>query len=116
MEVASDGQEALELLTSKKTLPDIIFLDLNMPRMDGKQLLYELKHDAKFKNIPVFIYTTSSHSRDIEETIQSGAACFITKPSSIHELKEMLSIILNNLHDMKRMLSLLSSLSVYVIC
>ncbi len=116
LDIASDGQEALERLKKMEVLPDIIFLDLNMPRMDGKQCLFELKRNPQYRNVPVFIYTTSSHSKDIEEAIQSGAACFITKPASIHELRQMLSIIMQNLNDMKRMLHLLSGLSVYIIC
>lgn len=89
----SNGQEALDLLKSSTTIPDLIFLDLNMPRMGGVECLSMLKADAALKDIPVIIYTTSSQSKDIEETIQKGAVCFITKPSNMKELTEILSTI-----------------------
>ena len=90
---ASNGQEALDLLKSSAAPPDLIFLDLNMPRMGGMECLSILKADRALKDVPVIIYTTSSQSKDIEETIQKGAVCFITKPSNMKELTEILSII-----------------------
>src|SRR5690349_6973227 len=78
---AADGQEALDQLLSKSISPDLIFLDLNMPRMDGKQCLALIKQEDELKDIPVIMYTTSSQSQDIEETMLKGAVCFITKPS-----------------------------------
>ena len=70
--------------------PDFIFLDLNMPRMNGRQCLTELKKQPGLCNIPVVIYTTSSENRDREETLALGAAAFITKPSGIEELIQSL--------------------------
>src|SRR4051794_40368807 len=79
---ASDCEEALDLLKSGKVvLPDMIFLDLNMPRLNGKQCLAELKRQANLKHIPVIIYSTSSEKKDIEETTKLGAAHFLTKPN-----------------------------------
>jgi CheY-like chemotaxis protein len=76
---ASDCEEALDLLKNRKIgLPDMIFLDLNMPRLNGKQCLAELKKQAHLKHIPVIIYSTSSERRDIEETSRLGAAHFLT--------------------------------------
>ena len=94
---AANGQEALDLLKSMHSLPDVIFLDLNMPRMGGVECLSEIKADEALKAIPVIIYTTSSQSKDIEETIQKGAVCFITKPSNMKELTEILSAISRSL-------------------
>src|SRR5438477_9407980 len=85
---AADGHEALSILRTKNNdLPDVIFLDLNMPRMDGKECLAELKKDPQLQRIPVIMYTTSCQSKDIEETMLKGAICFITKPTNIKELK-----------------------------
>lgn len=94
---AANGQEALDLLKSMPSLPDVIFLDLNMPRMGGVECLTELKADEALKDVPVIIYTTSSQSKDIEETIQKGAVCFITKPSNMKGLREILTVISRSL-------------------
>lgn len=96
---AEDGQQALDLLESGKVRPNLIFLDLNMPRMDGKQCLSLIKEDPALKSIPVIMYTTSSQSHDIEETMLKGAVCFITKPSSIRELQHILSSIAESMPD-----------------
>jgi CheY-like chemotaxis protein len=84
--VASNGNEALQKLKRESVLPDYIFLDLNMPRMNGKECLKELKKNERLRNIPVIIYTTSSSRADMEDTLKLGAAGFITKPFSLKEL------------------------------
>lgn len=100
LRTASNGQEALEVLSREtQSYPDLIFLDLNMPRMDGKQCLSELKTNERLKKIPVIMYSTSSHSRDVEETMQNGAISFITKPSHINDLKAILSSLAANAHN-----------------
>jgi CheY-like chemotaxis protein len=93
---ASDCEEALDLLKSgKMTLPDMIFLDLNMPRLNGKQCLAELKKQANLRHIPVIIYSTSSEKRDIEETSRLGAAHFLTKPNKFEELCKALTFVVS---------------------
>ena len=93
---ASSCEEALDLLKNKKIrLPDIIFLDLNMPRLNGKQCLAELKKEAHLRHIPVIIYSTSSERRDIEETTRLGAAHFLTKPNKFEELCKALSFVVS---------------------
>jgi CheY-like chemotaxis protein len=93
---ASDCDEALDLLKNGKiALPDLIFLDLNMPRLNGKQCLAELKKQAHLCDIPVIIYSTSSEKSDIEETMQLGAAHFLTKPNKFKELCEALSFVVS---------------------
>lgn len=86
---ASNGEDALDKL-QKETgkLPDFIFLDLNMPRMDGKTCLRELKKQENLKDIPIIIYTTSAHQQEQEETLKLGAAHFLTKARSIKILQE----------------------------
>jgi CheY-like chemotaxis protein len=83
---AKDGIEALEKLRNGEVKPDCIFLDLNMPRMNGKQCLKEIKKESNLSAIPVVIYTTSSQSRDKEQMLEMGASAFVTKPSMIQEL------------------------------
>jgi CheY-like chemotaxis protein len=93
---ASSCEEALDLLKNRKvSLPDIIFLDLNMPRLNGKQCLAELKKQAHLRDIPVIIYSTSSERRDIEETTRLGAAHFLTKPNKFEELCKALSFVVS---------------------
>jgi len=77
---ASNGREAINKLETSQVTPDLIFLDLNMPLMNGKQFLKACSLLDKCRNIPVIILTTSSDKRSIEETRQLGARDYITKP------------------------------------
>ena len=93
---ANGGIEAfLKLGDDAQQLPDFIFLDLNMPTMSGQEVLTELKNDELLKNIPVIIYTTSSDSKEREETIRQGAVSWITKTSSMEEMREVISEMLD---------------------
>lgn len=92
---AINGEDALAKLEAG-LVPDLIFLDLNMPRVDGKQFLAELRQIAHLRHIPVIIYTTSSHESDKKETRALGASYFITKPNSLHELSQLLKGILEH--------------------
>jgi CheY-like chemotaxis protein len=82
-----DGEALLERLRHGDR-PDLILLDLNMPRMDGRQTLRVLKQEPEFQNIPVFVFTTSTFREDIDYSYGNGAASFITKPSSFPDLVE----------------------------
>lgn len=77
---ASNGQEAIRKLTAEKVKPDLIFLDLNMPLMNGQQFLRACNKLDDCRQIPVIILTTSSDSKSKEETLQLGAKEYITKP------------------------------------
>jgi CheY-like chemotaxis protein len=84
---AYDGVDALsQLRNTDFQLPDFIFLDLNLPRMNGMQCLEELKLDDMLRNIPVVIYSTSSEIGDLLDAQRLGAAAFIVKSTSIQEL------------------------------
>ena len=92
---AKDGLYGLELLEESGTeLPDIIFLDLNMPRMGGKECLQTIRSVRAYDHIPVVILSTSSARFDQVETLAGGAVDFITKPSRtaefVAELKRVL--------------------------
>jgi CheY-like chemotaxis protein len=83
--------EALKMLKAGNAkIPDFIFLDLNMPFMNGKECLEELKKVAHLKDIPVIIYTTSSYAQDLEDTRQKGAAHFLSKTSNLDDLVKIL--------------------------
>lgn len=89
--MASDGLEALALLSQNDFLPDYIFLDLNMPLMSGKECLAEIRKRPDLLHIPIIIFSTSSSQRDILDTQALGASSFITKPPLIATLAERLS-------------------------
>lgn len=90
---ASSGMEALSLLRNTDTLPDYIFLDINMPLMDGKQCLKALKNMTELQSIPVIMYSTSTDTREIRECYQLGADDFLIKPSRYEKLVHDLNSI-----------------------
>lgn len=94
---AKNGVEALEKLRSGEVNPDYIFLDLNMPRMNGKQCLAEIKKESALNKIPVIIYSTSSELSHKEQMIMMGASAFVTKPPVIPELIASLKDIFDKL-------------------
>ena len=88
--VVEDGIEALAYLRhegpyANAALPDLILLDLNMPRKDGREVLAEIKADEKLRRIPVLVFTVSSAERDILEAYNLQASAFITKPIDLDE-------------------------------
>lgn len=91
---ATNGEDALRVLKSLQSLPDIVFLDVNMPLMDGRQLLGILKADPRFSAVPVVVYSTSSHKSELGEFFRMGASNFITKPSEFRLLISYLESIL----------------------
>lgn len=98
MHVAADGVAALDFLRkqgqySDAPTPDLVLLDLNMPRMNGHEALEEIKKDEALKHIPVMVLTTSDDSRDILYSYQRFASCYITKPVDFDEFIDMVKAI-----------------------
>ncbi len=93
--VANNGLEATEYLKESNQLPDLIFLDLNMPYMNGFDFLKFLRASKDFKQIPVIIFTTSNSEQDVELSRKSGANRFLIKPPSLEILNRQLSELLN---------------------
>jgi CheY-like chemotaxis protein len=93
IETVEDGAQLLEKLTQQFILPDIIFLDLNMPCMDGFDCLIKIRRLRLFDHIPVIIYSTSARIEDISRTYDLGANLYIVKPSSYTGLERVLSDI-----------------------
>jgi chemotaxis family two-component system response regulator Rcp1 len=90
LSVVGDGVEAIAFLrrTGKytgATRPDLILLDLNLPRKDGREVLSEIKADDDLKRIPVVVMTTSQAEQDILESYNLHANCYITKPVDLHK-------------------------------
>lgn len=93
--VVKDGVEALAFVNQEGayrdvSLPELILLDLNLPRKDGRQVLAEIKANPRLKHIPVIVLTTSEAKQDIRNAYQLHANCYITKPI---DLDQFLNII-----------------------
>lgn len=82
---ANNGEEALKILKEKEVIPDIIIMDLNMPKLNGLEFLAILKKDAILKYIPAIILTTSNNHKDILEAYKIGVAGYILKPLKYDE-------------------------------
>ena len=91
--IAEDGLEALKILDQTAVLPNYIFLDINMPKMNGKEFLTRAKKNARFKQIPVVMYSTTSQAKEIEECFKLGAYDFLIKPPSFQKLVDDLRSI-----------------------
>lgn len=84
---ANDGQHALEVLMYDLiVVPDLVFLDLNMPKMNGLEFLQIIKKNRQYKSVPVIIYSTSSNPEDLKKCKELGSAEFVTKPADFHDL------------------------------
>lgn len=95
---AKDGVEALEFLHrtgkfGKAPRPDIILLDLNLPKKDGREVLAAIKNDATFRHIPVVILTTSQAEEDVARSYDLHANCFITKPVDLPKFIQVVQSI-----------------------
>jgi CheY-like chemotaxis protein len=95
---AHDGLEALEFLRrtgkfANAPRPDLILLDINMPRMNGCELLGEIRGDEKLKLLPVVILTSSEAEDDIRRAYGIGANCFVTKPADLDEMVKIVQSI-----------------------
>jgi CheY-like chemotaxis protein len=94
----SDGVEALAFLKqappfSEAERPDLILLDLNMPRKDGREVLSEIKVDSDFKCIPVIVFTSSSADQDLHIAYNLHANCYVVKPADFKRFKETVKSI-----------------------
>jgi len=88
----NDGAALMDYLNSDEAiLPEILFLDLNMPKKNGLECLHEIKNNPKLSDIAIAIYSTSSSEEHIEETFVNGANIYIKKPSDFATLKKVLS-------------------------
>lgn len=98
LSIATDGVEAVEFLhrTGKykdAPRPDLILLDLNLPRKNGREVLSEIKSDPDLKRIPVLVMTTSKAQQDIEKAYSLNANCYITKPLDLEEFMDVVHSI-----------------------
>lgn len=96
--VVRDGEEALEYLRKEgrhtaAATPDIILLDINLPKIDGKEVLSIMKNDEVLKTIPIIMLTTSSSGKDIQEAYSNHANCYIIKPVDLTKFMEVVRSI-----------------------
>lgn len=114
---AINGEEFFRKLEMLHEKPQLIFLDLNMPIMDGWECLKKLKDDKNYKNIPAIIISTSSHQEDMVNAVKLGAICYFVKPNSYNELIRVLQVITENvgsgLIDVVKKLQSLESTYIY---
>ncbi len=94
---ATDGRGALRKLDELAEKPQLIFLDVNMPVMNGWQCLKLLKEDELYKHIPVIIVSTSSNQRELDIAAELGALCYFTKPNDFNELTKVLQVVAESL-------------------
>ena len=84
--VVQDGMQALTFLATATKLPDYIFTDINMPRMNGRMFLQNIKTNPKFRHIPVVVFTDAVYNDDRVELLKLGITNFLTKQSTLTEL------------------------------
>ncbi|HMK33696.1 MAG TPA: response regulator [Desulfomonilaceae bacterium] len=98
LHVAEDGEQAMDFLYkrgkySSAPSPEIVLLDLNLPRKDGREVLAEIKRDPSLRHIPVIILTTSEDQEDIWKSYELSANCFITKPVDMEQFVKALDCL-----------------------
>jgi chemotaxis family two-component system response regulator Rcp1 len=98
LHVAGNGDEALDFLYRRgeyrdSPRPDLIMLDLNLPKKDGREVLAEIKNDPDLKTIPVVVITTSKSEEDIVKSYNLHANCYITKPVQLNQFFEVVKNI-----------------------
>jgi two-component system, chemotaxis family, response regulator Rcp1 len=95
LDSVEDGEEALAYLRRLPPFgdapkPDLIFLDLNLPKKDGREVLHEIKQDENLRRIPVVVLTTSEAERDISRVYELHANCYVKKPTDLDEYMEVI--------------------------
>jgi CheY-like chemotaxis protein len=98
LSVVKDGWEALNYLEKKEsyqnvTMPDLILLDVNLPKLNGHELLKSIKTNESLKQIPVIMLTTSSSENDVLMSYKNHANCYITKPVDVNDFLKVVSSI-----------------------
>lgn len=96
---AKDGAQALKELQEMIVMPDYIFLDVNMPVMNGKQFLQEIKKQVRLRSIPVVIYSTTTRPDECAAFLAAGASKVIAKPSSIQQITGLIRSVIYREHS-----------------
>lgn len=96
---SENGSGVLNALKNQDIIPEVVFLDLNMPIMNGWECLKQLKQEERYKDIPVIMISTSSHRNDMDTAANLGAVCYFVKPNNFSDLKQVLRLITLNLES-----------------
>jgi CheY-like chemotaxis protein len=106
LHVVRDGQEAMEFLCrqgrfvqAKAPMPDLILLDLNLPRLSGLEVLARMRGHAALRSIPVVVWTTSRRPEDIAQVYAAGANSYLEKPGDYQRFREVLDVVLRYWFD-----------------
>jgi len=89
----TDGDEALEYLARTTDRPSLVLLDLNLPGLDGREVLRELRASDPHRAIPIMVLSTSNSPRDVELCYREGANCYAVKPIGLERLERLVSLI-----------------------
>ncbi len=104
LRIVEDGEEALDYLLRRgaycdpgsSPLPDLVLLDLNMPRTDGRAVLQAVQQTPRLRYVPVVVLTTSSQERDIMSCYELGARSFVTKPARLAEFQHVIRVLVEH--------------------
>lgn len=95
---STGGQWPIDVVTTDTT-PDVIVLDINMPKLSGKEILSKIKDDDRLTNVPVYMFSTTKNEREIDQCMKLGAAGFFIKPTAFDSLvdiqKEIINVVLS---------------------
>jgi len=92
---SQDGEDLINSLKDSSPLPELILIDLNMPRKDGREVLTEIKCNNYWKHIPVIVFTTSGNTEDINFSYRHGSNSYFTKPDKFSELVCIVQLIIS---------------------
>ncbi len=98
LQIVEDGERALQFLRRQSPFqrsprPDLILLDLNLPKVDGREVLQRVKSDPVLRTIPIVVVTTSDADADIERSYGLGANCYVTKPIGLDQFIKVVKVI-----------------------
>lgn len=100
---ADNGQKAMDFIQNKNNKVSLVLLDLNMPVVDGREVLKQIKSHSELGKLPVIVFTTSNAGFDIEQCYAIGANCYIIKPSSYERLNDILLTIMRFWTEMSKL-------------
>ena len=100
LNITRDGTEAMAYLqtcvtSDQKSIPDLIFLDLNLPGMSGKDIISAIRRDQNLRHIPISVLTTSQSPKDVQDCYRLGANCFVSKPVGLQEFYQTIQQLEN---------------------
>jgi CheY-like chemotaxis protein len=90
-----DGNQLISSLNERVSLPDVVFLDLNMPNKNGKEALLQIRSNPRLSPLPVVVYSTSTSDIDVDEAWKAGASMYVEKPYSVKHLVYVLDKVIN---------------------